>query len=97
MANRIKITNLVNQHKRMAESFLEQLIESGAVPGNFSGVLTPKFGNMLFTWQFQKTKLVGSVAIHVNNIPNYRAKLAAGAAGMDFLAPKIEVKEDIES
>jgi hypothetical protein len=78
----------------MAEGFLSTLTEGGTLPKLFSGVMTPKFGNFIFVWQFQKNKLVGSVAIHVNNTNNFRAKLAASAAGMDYLSPKITMKED---
>ena len=98
MANRIRITNLVSQHKKMAEGFLQQLIDAEAIPKNFSGVITPKFGNMIFTWQFQKNKLVGSVVINVKNVNNYRAKLSASASGMDFLvpnAPMVKEKEEV--
>ena len=85
MAKSLRITNLVNQHKKMAEDFLQQLIEADAVPKNFSGIITPKFGSMIFSWQFQKNKLIGSIAVHVNNVHNYRAKLSASASGADFL------------
>jgi len=82
----------------MAEGFLNNLIDSNIIPANFSGVITPKFGNFVFVWQFQKNKLVGSTAIHVNNIANFRAKLAASASGVDYLAPNITIKEEkIES
>lgn len=96
MAKVLRITNLVNQHKKMAEGFLSQMQEAGSIPKMFSGVATPKFGNYVFVWQFNKNKLVGSNAIHVNNISNLRAKLAASASGMDFLAPKIEINEDAD-
>lgn len=91
---KIRIVNLVNQHKKMAEGFLNNLIDLDAIPENFSGVITPKFGNFIFIWQFQKNKLVGSAAIHVNNIANFRAKLAASASGMDYLTPNIAIKEE---
>mgnify|MGYP000983764082 CR=1 FL=1 len=92
--SKMRIVNLVNQHKKMAEGFLNNLIESDAIPSNFSGVITPKFGSFVFIWQFQKNKLVGSTAIHVNNIANFRAKLAASVAGVDYLAPNITIKEE---
>ena len=96
--SRVRLTNLVNQHKKMAEGFLNTLIESDAVPSNFSGVMTPKFGNFIFVWQFQKNKLVGSIAIHVNNVANFRAKLAASASGVDYLVPNnITKEENVES
>ncbi len=95
---KVRIVNLVNQHKKMAEGFLNTLIESDAVPSNFSGVMTPKFGNFIFVWQFQKNKLVGSIAIHVNNVANFRAKLAASASGVDYLVPNnITKEENVES
>lgn len=95
---RVRITNLVTQHKKMAEGFLKTLIESDTVPSNFSGVMTPKFGSFIFIWQFQKNKLVGSIAIHVNNVSNFRAKMAASAAGVDYLVPNITIGEEgIES
>lgn len=95
---KLRIVNLVNQHKKMAEGFLNTLIESDAVPSNFSGVMTPKFGNFIFVWQFQKNKLVGSIAIHVNNVANFRAKLAASASGVDYLVPNnITKEENVES
>lgn len=95
---KLRISNLVNQHKKMAEGFLNTLIESDAVPSNFSGVMTPKFGNFIFVWQFQKNKLVGSIAIHVNNVANFRAKLAASASGVDYLVPNnITKEENVES
>lgn len=91
---KLRISNLVNQHKKMAEGFLNNLIDSDLIPANFSGVITPKFGNFVFIWQFQKNRLVGSTAIHVNNVANFRAKLAASVSGVDYLAPNITIKEE---
>lgn len=91
-----KITNLVNQHKKMAEQFLRDLIDSGAVPKKFSGVITPKFGNMIFTWQFNNNRLVGSTCIHVNNIDNYCSKLKESVKKIDWLDVKFRKEQNDE-
>lgn len=84
-----KIVNLVNQHKKMAEGFLRQLIAEKQVPSKFSGVMTPKFGNYVFTWQFNNNKLVGAVLIHLNNVDNYCAKMKVSRDSIDWTSVKV--------
>lgn len=94
----IKITNLVNQHKKMAEQFLAQLRESRAVPNKFSGLMTPRFGQYLFIWQFNNNKLVGATAIHINNAENFTKKIENALTGPDWAStvtrPEITKEDD---
>lgn len=83
---KVRIVNLVNQHKKMAEEQIQQLIEAGVLPKRFSGVICPKYGNMIFIWQFNNNKLVGSNAIHINNVDVFCKKIVASRAGPDFLS-----------
>jgi hypothetical protein len=81
--------NLVEQHKKMAQGFLRQLIENKKVPRNFSGIMTPKFGDFVMIWQFDKNKLIGASAVHANNIDNLIAKLKYSLS-IDFLGGNID-------
>jgi len=82
--NMLRPTNLVNQHKKMAESFLKSMIAQKAAPRNFSGIMCPRFGGFVMVWQFDKSKLVGAAIINVNNIDNFADKMRASKSSIDW-------------
>lgn len=85
--------NLVNQHRTMAQNLLEQLVKIGSIPKNFSGLMTPKFGNMIFIWQFVNMKLVGANVIHINNVDGIAKKLKEAKGSLDWASLKGEVED----
>lgn len=79
-----KKSNLVEHDRVYAEQFLTALIEAGGVPKNFSGFLTPKFGKYVHIWQFDKNKLIGSAAVHMNNAKEFTHKIVDSARSVDW-------------
>lgn len=61
--------------KPVAEKLLRDLQTQGVFPKNFSGFLFPKSGNYIHIWQFHQNKLIGTVAIHTNNLDNAVSKM----------------------
>lgn len=95
MASKPRITDLVQHHKKMAETFLNELRMGGAIPRSFSGIMTPKFGGYIFLWQFNNNKLVGSIALRVENADNMCSKIKASKVSIDWLTATQEVKNDV--
>ena len=93
----LRVPNLVNSHRTVAEQFLASLIKQKAVPKVFSGVMCPKFGSYIHVWQFDKNKLVGSTLIHINNIDNFTKKLKSSLTSVDWLTISNLIKENDES
>ena len=79
-------TNLVNYFKNVAESFLAEHQQNGHLPKRLSGVLTPRFGDYTFVWQFENNRLVGAASINVNNVDNFAMKLHATKTSIDYMA-----------
>ena len=79
-------TNLVNYFKNIAEAFLAEHQRSGSLPKRLSGVLTPRFGEYTFVWQFENNRLVGAASINVNNVDNFAMKLQASKTSIDYMA-----------
>lgn len=79
-------TNLVNFFKNVAEAFLAEHQRNEKLPKRLSGVLTPRFGEYTFIWQFENNRLVGAASINSNNIDNLAAKLHASKTSVDYMA-----------
>lgn len=61
--------------KSISEKFLKDLQLQGVFPPNFSGFIFPRMGKYQHIWQFHRNKLVGAIAIHVNNVDNLVSKV----------------------
>lgn len=79
-----QIVNMVVHHKKIAENFLQQHIENGGVPANFSGFMTPRFGKYIFIWQFEKNLLVGACVLNIANVQNFTKKVKDSEFSYDF-------------
>lgn len=88
-----KPRSLVENDKTIAESFLLGLINKNAVPVNFSGLLTPRFGEYIRVWQYDKGKLVGSCIIHQKNCMIFARKIQEAETSLDW-AEALNKKEE---
>jgi|SRR3990172_1857039 len=92
-----KVTiNLVSQHKDLGQRFLKDAQAANHLPKRFSGFITPRFGDMVFVYQYRDNVLVGVVIIHVNNIENFASKIVKSSRTFDFLTSR-RIDEDGES
>lgn len=88
--------SMVDEARPVAENLLDTLIERKIIPRNFSGLLTPRFGKHIMIWQFGHNKLIGAVAVHINNIPQVTKKLTVAPTSVDWMTIGEMKESDVE-
>ena len=86
--------SLVDQHQGFAQSILQAGQQSGTLPRNFSGMLSPRMGNFIMMLQYDKDYLVGCVAVHINNAKRVSKQIAAGIEQPDLFTYMKEGEDD---
>lgn len=82
---------IIDETRSVGETFLHTLQMQRIVPKTFSGVLTPKFGNMIMVWQFDKNKMVGACIINIKNASVFSKKILDAPNSFDWATIQEEV------
>lgn len=80
-----KKKSLVENYRSLAAVFLSEHQKANKIPKNFSGIISPKFGEYILVMQYDKNQLVGAVVVKVENAKALSKRIEFSATSHDYL------------